>query len=76
MTDRIDKSICESNEQADPQSIAKPSDDDNRICSRIAIRGRGRPPFEGEVSRVEVAVERKKETVRKKVNTVTSLILL
>lgn len=76
LRNRIDKSVYESNEQADPPSIAKPSDDDCRIFSPIPIRGKGHPPFEREVSGVEVVAERKKESVRKQVNTVTSLSLL
>lgn len=50
LRDKIDKSICESNEPADPPSIAKP-EGDNMILSPVATHGKGRPPFKIKVSR-------------------------
>lgn len=67
LRERIDKSVCESSEKADPQSTAKPSKGDCRILSPVVVRRKGR-----KVERVEAEMKRKNEFVRKKVNIVAA----
>lgn len=60
----IDKSVCDSNELVDTPSVEKP-DDGCRVVRPLTVRAKGRPQFKRKVSRVDVAVRRKKEAVRK-----------
>lgn len=60
--ERIDKFVCDSNKP----SVAKPSDDDCRVLSPIDVHAKGRPPFKQKVSKVDVAVQRKKKSVKEK----------
>lgn len=68
LRNRIDKSVCSNNDPADTPSMAKLNEDDCRMLSPIAIRRKGRPPFKRKVSRVDVAIRWKKETIRKNLN--------
>lgn len=67
LRERIEKSVCDSKEPTDSFQ-AKPSDDDYRVLSSVAVRVKGRQPFKRKVSGIDVAVKRKKEYVRKRVN--------
>lgn len=66
LRERIEKFVCESNELVDTPSSEKLDHDGCRVLSHVAVHAKGRLPFKRTVSRVDVTVWRKKESVRRK----------